>query len=437
MRDLRQHPQRKARPAAVALVAKLRQVALRGHAQLQGQALQQNRHQVREHDDEQQRVAETRPAGDVGGPVAGIHVAHRDQKSRPQKPQQPPPVERRARDAHAGMHLRQGGLGERGSSYDFCGHSCSRRERPQDLSTSVCHRLLIMVNIYFYFYITSQFWVLTTARFNPCSPVPCSLFPVPVPCLFRPQPNRLRRRPSQDRVSRRQLNQNGLIVVLAHHAQALPGPDAGAVQKPQQLGIALLQADHGVAFALRGLGQLHLAAPLALRRTLRQHRVAVRAGAALAQFLAAAWPRRPAKPRAPAAPPLRGSRATPCRRPRSACARSGDGAARCGRPSRAPPPSAAQCRPRPPSPSRRASAASAPWSPPAPTPQASAPASPESPGAPRPPPPEWPSGNSLSRRRSSLSWLCCNPVYTRITVSKACFKILRERAPILRALCEG
>ena len=94
-------------------MAKLRQIALRGHAQLEREALQQNRHQVREHDDEEQRVAETRAAGDVGGPVAGVHVADGDEESRAQKAQQPPPVERRAGDADARMHLGQGGLGER------------------------------------------------------------------------------------------------------------------------------------------------------------------------------------------------------------------------------------------------------------------------------------------------------------------------------------
>jgi DNA-binding IclR family transcriptional regulator len=40
-----------AHPAAIALAAKLRQIALRGHAQLEAQALQQDRHQVRDHDD--------------------------------------------------------------------------------------------------------------------------------------------------------------------------------------------------------------------------------------------------------------------------------------------------------------------------------------------------------------------------------------------------
>ena len=74
--DLGADPQRIAHPWAVALVAELRQVALRGHAQLQAQALQQNGHQVRGHDDEEQRVAEARAAGDVRGPVAGVHVAH-------------------------------------------------------------------------------------------------------------------------------------------------------------------------------------------------------------------------------------------------------------------------------------------------------------------------------------------------------------------------
>ena len=41
--------------------------------------LQQNRHEVRDHDDAEQRVAELGPAGDVGRPVAGIHVADRDE----------------------------------------------------------------------------------------------------------------------------------------------------------------------------------------------------------------------------------------------------------------------------------------------------------------------------------------------------------------------
>ncbi len=40
--------------------------------------MQQNRHQVRDHDDGEQRVTELGTAGEVGGPVAGVHIADRD-----------------------------------------------------------------------------------------------------------------------------------------------------------------------------------------------------------------------------------------------------------------------------------------------------------------------------------------------------------------------
>ena len=81
--NLRADPQRVAHPGSVALVAHLRQVALRGHAQLERQALQQNGRQVRGHDDKQQRVAKARAAGNVRGPVAGVHVADGNQESGP------------------------------------------------------------------------------------------------------------------------------------------------------------------------------------------------------------------------------------------------------------------------------------------------------------------------------------------------------------------
>ena len=94
---------------AVGLVAELRQIALGGHAQLEREALQQDGHQVGGHDDGEQRVAEARAAGDVGGPVAGVHVADRDQESGAEKAQQPPPVVRRAGEADRRMNLRQRG----------------------------------------------------------------------------------------------------------------------------------------------------------------------------------------------------------------------------------------------------------------------------------------------------------------------------------------
>src|SRR5580658_6161081 len=52
-RDLREDPQRDSRRPAVTLAARLRQISLRRDAKFQRQALQQNRHQVRQHDDEQ------------------------------------------------------------------------------------------------------------------------------------------------------------------------------------------------------------------------------------------------------------------------------------------------------------------------------------------------------------------------------------------------
>ena len=79
--------------AAVGLVAELGEVALGGDAELEREALQQDRHQVGEHDDEEQRVAEARAAGDVGGPVAGVHVADGDEEAGTEKAEQAPPVD--------------------------------------------------------------------------------------------------------------------------------------------------------------------------------------------------------------------------------------------------------------------------------------------------------------------------------------------------------
>ena len=74
--NLRADPQRKAHPLPITLAANLRQVPLRGNAQFETETLQQNRHQVGDHDDRQERVPKPRPAGNIGGPVAWVHVAH-------------------------------------------------------------------------------------------------------------------------------------------------------------------------------------------------------------------------------------------------------------------------------------------------------------------------------------------------------------------------
>ena len=63
----------------VVIAAGLREVASAGDAEARGERLQQDRHQVRDHDDAEQRVAEARAAGEVGGPVARVHVADGDE----------------------------------------------------------------------------------------------------------------------------------------------------------------------------------------------------------------------------------------------------------------------------------------------------------------------------------------------------------------------
>ena len=69
-RDFAEDPQDDRRPARVRIAARLREIAAAGDAQPRGERLQQDRHQVRQHDDAEQRVAEPRAAGDVGRPVA-------------------------------------------------------------------------------------------------------------------------------------------------------------------------------------------------------------------------------------------------------------------------------------------------------------------------------------------------------------------------------
>ena len=77
--DLAEDPQDDRDRPRVAVAAGLREVASAGDAEARGERLQQDRHQVRDHDDAEQRVAVARAAGEVGGPVAGVHVADGDE----------------------------------------------------------------------------------------------------------------------------------------------------------------------------------------------------------------------------------------------------------------------------------------------------------------------------------------------------------------------
>jgi len=61
------------------IAAGLRQIAAGGDAEFGGEMLQQDRHEIGNHDDRQQRVTKLRAAREVGGPVAGVHVADGDE----------------------------------------------------------------------------------------------------------------------------------------------------------------------------------------------------------------------------------------------------------------------------------------------------------------------------------------------------------------------
>ena len=75
-----QSTQRTKRGAArIVFAAGLRQVASGNDAELRGKRLQEHRHEITEHNNAEERVAEFRAALDVGGPVTGVHVADSDQ----------------------------------------------------------------------------------------------------------------------------------------------------------------------------------------------------------------------------------------------------------------------------------------------------------------------------------------------------------------------
>ncbi len=78
-RDLADHPQEKRHRPRVVVTARLGQVATGHDAELGRKALQQNRHQVGQQNDGEECVPEARAPREIGGPVAGIHVADGDE----------------------------------------------------------------------------------------------------------------------------------------------------------------------------------------------------------------------------------------------------------------------------------------------------------------------------------------------------------------------
>lgn len=88
----------------------LGQISTSRYAQLDTQVLEKNCHQVRNHDDRQKGVAKPCAPSQIRCPVAGIHIADGDQKSRTREGDQFPPERCRPRHNNAAMNLWQGDL---------------------------------------------------------------------------------------------------------------------------------------------------------------------------------------------------------------------------------------------------------------------------------------------------------------------------------------
>ena len=88
---LGERPERIGDPAREGVAAGLRQVAARRHAEPRAERLQNDRHDVGEERDEQQRIAELGTARERCRPVAGVHIADGHQIAGTKKGDELPP----------------------------------------------------------------------------------------------------------------------------------------------------------------------------------------------------------------------------------------------------------------------------------------------------------------------------------------------------------
>ncbi len=102
--DFAQPPQGEVDAARIGFAAGLGQVAAGDDAEAGAEGLQQDGHGVRHHQDPEQSIAEAGAAFEVGGPVAGIHVADADQIGGSGEGEHAPP-EGDLRRSHAGVNV--------------------------------------------------------------------------------------------------------------------------------------------------------------------------------------------------------------------------------------------------------------------------------------------------------------------------------------------
>ena len=89
------------------IAAGLGKITSGSDAELDAEMLEQDRHEIRDHDDHQQRVAESCAAREIRGPIARIHVADRDKETGTGKCEQLSPKRSGHRNDDAAMDFRQ------------------------------------------------------------------------------------------------------------------------------------------------------------------------------------------------------------------------------------------------------------------------------------------------------------------------------------------
>ena len=100
-------PQQEIDGPRIAVAAGLGEIAAGGDAEPGGERLQQDRHQVGEQDDAEQRIAEARAAGEVGRPVARVHIADGDHVARAHEGEQAAEPQAAMRHGDGGIDLGQ------------------------------------------------------------------------------------------------------------------------------------------------------------------------------------------------------------------------------------------------------------------------------------------------------------------------------------------
>src|SRR5262249_29842041 len=108
-RDFSQHPERPSHRAGKGATTGLGKIGAGREAEARTKRLKQNRHEIGQQRDDQQRVAELGSASERSGPVAGIHIAYGNEVARTQKGENLPPHRAGWSSFYGAEYLRQGG----------------------------------------------------------------------------------------------------------------------------------------------------------------------------------------------------------------------------------------------------------------------------------------------------------------------------------------